>query len=254
MNLLFTICARAGSKGIRGKNTKTFCDRPLLDYTIAAYDLFIRRHAKEYDHIFLAVNTDSEMLLEQMEELHVEYLPIPRAEELAGDAAGKKDVIKDTLQKCEEKLQMTFDVVIDLDLTSPLRTVNDIVGTLNCLLAEPDADISFSVTDARRSPYFNMVERKEDGYYRTVVEAEYTSRQQAPVCYDMNASIYAYARSYLLSNNVFRRKAVIWKMQDTGVLDIDSEEDLELMQVIGKYLSENREGYKELFLWKAEER
>lgn len=253
MNLLFTICARAGSKGVKGKNTKDFCGKPLLTYTIAAYDLFVRRYAKADDSILLAVNTDSELLLKQMDELHVDYLPISREESLAGDVVGKKDVIKDTMLKCEQKLQMCFDVVVDLDLTSPLRTVDDILGTLKSLLEDKDADISFSVTEARRSPYFNMVERKEDGYYRTIAETEYTSRQQAPLCYDMNASIYAYTRSYLLSNAGFKRKAVIWKMQDTGILDIDSEKDLELMEIIGKYLYKNREEYRELFLWKAEE-
>jgi CMP-N,N'-diacetyllegionaminic acid synthase len=36
-------------------------------------------------------------------------------------------------------------------------------------------------------------------------------------------------------------------MADTGILDIDSEEDYELMQVIAKYLFENNEDYKETF-------
>ena len=157
--------------------------------------------------------------------------------------------IKDTLIKCEEQTEKVFDTVIDLDLTSPLRTVEDIKGTLDCLREDQNADIAFSVTNSRRSPYFNMVAQKEDGYYRTVVETKYTTRQQAPVCYDMNASIYAYERKYLLSDNVFERKAVIWNMQDTGVLDIDSEEDLELMEVIAKFLFENREKYREISEW-----
>ena len=36
-------------------------------------------------------------------------------------------------------------------------------------------------------------------------------------------------------------------MTDTGILDIDSEEDYELMQVIAKYLFENNEAFKETF-------
>lgn len=250
MNILFTICARAGSKGVKGKNIKDFCGKPLLAYSIAAYELFLERYTKETDQIQLAVNTDSDILLKQMDELQVPYILIPRETELAGDVVGKKDVIRDTLVKCEQKLQIIFDTVIDLDLTSPLRTVDDIRGTLGSLLENPDADIAFSVTASRRSPYFNMVEQKEDGYYRTVEETEYTSRQQAPVCYDMNASIYAYARSYLLSSAACKRKAVIWKMKDTGVLDIDSEEDLELMEVVGNYLFAKKEEFQELYMWK----
>lgn len=251
MNLLFTICARAGSKGVKGKNVRNFCGKPLLFYTVAAYDLFFKRYAGKTDNFALAVNTDSEMLLTQMDSLYVDYIPVRREAALAGDIVSKKDVIKDTLIKCERELPIVFDVVIDLDVTSPLRTIDDIKGTLDSLMWDRDADIAFSVTDARRSPYFNMVEKKEDGYYRTVKDTAYTTRQQAPVCYDMNASIYAYDRAYLLSDAIFQRKAVVWKMKDTGILDIDSEEDLELMEVIGTYLFENKEEYRELFIWGA---
>lgn len=252
MDILFTICARAGSKGVKGKNTKFFCGQPLLNYTVAAYDLFCKRYGNQYGNIALAVNTDSEILFEQMEALKVGYIAIQREESLAGDIVGKKDVIKDTLLKCEQKIQRVFDTVIDLDLTSPLRTVDDVKGTIDKLLEDQKADISFSVTDSRRSPYFNMVEQKKDGYYRTVVATKYTTRQQAPICYDMNASIYAYNRQYLISDNVIERKATIWKMRDTGVLDIDSEADLELMEVIGRFLFENRKEFREIFTWKTE--
>ncbi len=249
MNLLFTICARAGSKGVKGKNTREFCGKPLLSYTVAAYDLFIRQYGSLYDHICLALNTDSEALLTQMNGLKVPFIEVKREENLAGDVVSKKDVIKDTLKKCEAKEKAIFDVVIDLDLTSPLRRADDVKGTLDKLLADAKADISFSVTNARRSPYFNMVEKKEDGYYRTISQTSYTTRQQAPVCYDMNASIYAYNRKYLLEDNIFERKAVIWNMPDTGILDIDSEEDLELMEVVGRFLFETKSGYQELYTW-----
>ena len=250
MNILFTICARAGSKGVKGKNVRNFCGKPLIYYTVAAYDLFSKRYVKEKDTVVLAINTDSEVLLEQMDNLQVDYISVQREAVLAGDIVSKKDVIKDTLVKCERKLSIVFDTVIDLDLTSPLRTVDDINGTLESLLQDQGADIAFSVTNSRRSPYFNTVDINDDGYYRTVKETVYTTRQQTPECYDMNASIYAYDRAYLLSDTIFQRKAVIWKMKDTGVLDIDSEEDLELMEVIGTYLFEKREGYRELFMWR----
>lgn len=83
-NILVTVCARAGSKGVKGKNTKLFCGRPLAAYTVAAYGLFRQRYQEAYGKMTLAVNTDSELLLQQMDELHTEYLYVPRAESLAG--------------------------------------------------------------------------------------------------------------------------------------------------------------------------
>lgn len=246
MNLLFTICARAGSKGVKGKNTRLFCGYPILAYTVAAYELFCKKYGQK-DHIFMALNTDSELLCQQMELLGTEYIYVRREEELAGDVVSKKDVIKNTLIRCEEKLKQQFDVVVDLDLTSPLRRADDIRGTIDTLLADKNADIAYSVTGARRSPYFNMVSEKENKYFGTVIAAQFSTRQQTPVCYDMNASIYAYSREYLLGERIYERNALIWKMPDTGVLDIDSEEDLELMEVIGKYFFENKPGYQDVF-------
>lgn len=245
-NILFTICARAGSKGVKGKNTRSFGSRPLAAYTVAACRLFGQRFGTEYENIALAVNTDSELLRQQLDELQAEYIYIPRAEELAGDTVSKKDVIRDTLIKCEERENITFDVVIDLDLTSPLRTVEDIKGTLDELEKNKGADIAYSVAPSRRSPYFNMVAKKEDGYYHTVTETQFTTRQQCPACYDMNASIYAYRRAYTLAEHVLPRKEVVWQMKDTGILDIDSESDYELMQVIAEYFYQKYPAYGEI--------
>lgn len=247
MNILFTICARAGSKGLSGKNTKYFCGKPLANYTLAAFELFKKKYNTEYNDIMLAINTDSDLLLEQVKCTGVKFLFIDRNENLAGDLVAKKDVIRDTLKKCENIKNKKFDVVVDLDLTSPLRKIKDIKGTIESLQNNKEADLAYSVTASRRSPYFNMVTQKKDGYYHTVIESEYVARQEVPVCYDMNASVYAYRRKYLVEDKCcINRKAVIWRMQDTAVLDIDSETDLELMEVIGKYIFEHDEEYRKI--------
>lgn len=236
MNILFTICARAGSKGLKSKNILNFCGEPIVNFTLAAYQLFLNTYKPEYENILLAVNTDSTELIEQINKTSLDYIYIEREENLAGDNIAKIDVIKDTLLKSESVNNIKYDIVIDLDLTSPLRTVEDIKGTLDSLLSCKESDISFSVTESRRSPYFNMVCEKENGYFDKVIEAEYVCRQQVPICYDMNASIYAYRREYLLSKRKGNRKAVIWQMEDTAVLDIDCEADLKLMETIASYL------------------
>ena len=65
------------------------------------------------------------------------------------------------------------------------------------------------------------------------------SRQQAPVFYDVNASIYVFRRDFLANNTtgiLWDGKIGVSKMLDTGVLDIDSEEDFLLMEVIAGHL------------------
>ena len=187
------------------------------------------------------MNTDSSELVEQMDKSGISYVYIAREEELAGDYVSKMSVIKDTLIKVEEQTKKCYDITVDLDLTSPIRTAEDIRGTIEALLADKDADISYSVTESRRSPYFNMVCRKENGYYNTVLKSEFVSRQQVPACFDMNASIYAYRRGYLSEGQASERNAVIWKMPDTAVLDIDSEEDYELLGILMQHFAAKRE-------------
>ena len=247
MNILFTICARAGSKGVKSKNTRDFCGRPILYYTLAAYELFVEKYGNRYDAIELAVNTDSEVLVQQMNQTKIPYCFIQREENLAGDVVSKLDVIRDTLQKVENLTGKQYAITMDLDLTSPLRTVEDLKGTLEAVVNDKEADISFSVTESRRSPYFNMVCKKDDGYYNTIIQSEFVSRQQVPECYDMNASIYGYRREYLLSGRKMDRKSVIWKMKDTAVLDIDSEEDYELLGVLVHYFVQKDEKIKEVY-------
>ena len=96
MNILFTLCGRAGSKGVRGKNARDFMDIPLCWYSIAGIALYIQRFKTEKDNIDIVLNTDSEDLIKLVEK--VKELPIVvlrRDESLAGDKVPKVAVILD---------------------------------------------------------------------------------------------------------------------------------------------------------------
>lgn len=234
MNILFTICARKGSKGLKNKNISNFLGYPICYYTLSAYQLFKNLHT-EYN-CSLALNTDSEELVEQVSKFGEAFVHIKRSEELAGDRVGKIDVIRDTYKKIGAK----HDIVIDLDLTSPLRKVSDIKGVLNELLNNEDAELSFSMTTSRRSPYFNQVRKFENGFYKPVNYTGAVARQEVPSVYDMNASIYAYRHSFLSKQGkLFDANAVAYEMKDTAVLDIDNPEDKELMEILAEYFFKN---------------
>ena len=114
-------------------------------------------------------------------------------------------------------------------------------------LANPQAGLVFSGCPSRRNPYFNMVKEEKDGSVTKVIESPFTARQQAPAVYDLNASIYVFDAEFLKNNttgNIWEADWVLYQMKDTAVLDIDSEEDFEMMQVIGSYLFEKVEGFK----------
>ena len=252
MNILFTICARAGSKGVKNKNIRSINGLPLVYYTLAAYKLFVENNKDKYGSIDLAINTDCTELIKQVSQTEIKHFHILRKEPLAGDFVSKIEVIKDTLSEMEEQNKHNidrYDLIIDLDLTSPLRRDNDIEGVLNKLLENETFDVTFSVAESRRSPYFNIVSQKDDGSCKLAIESEYISRQQAPKCYDMNASIYVYRREFLIEKDpqkVLDGKAACFEMIDTAVLDIDSEHDLELILMLSKFFYESNEAMRKV--------
>lgn len=250
MNILFTLCGRAGSKGVKGKNARDFLDIPLVWYSMANIAMYIEKYASKEDNVKVVLNTDSESLMELVKK--VKALPVTilrRDESLAGDRVPKVAVILDCLNRGEKEFGCKFDMVVDLDITSPLRTVEDVKNAIDRKAQRSEVDVVYSVAHSRRNPYFNMV-KEENGFFCKAIPSNFTTRQEAPVFYDMNASIYAYSPKTLREKEqatFFNSGCDAVVMFDTGILDIDSEEDYELMQVIAKYMFEKKEEFKAVF-------
>jgi len=245
MNILFTICGRAGSKGIKNKNISIFCGKPLVYYTISEIDLFVKAHPEiKYD---IVVSSDSAELMELVSDNKMQNIEkIIRDASLGGDEVGKIDVIRDCMKRMQDRKGYYYDLIVDLDITSPLRTVQDLEKVIKRHV-EKKADVTTTVTACRRNPYFNQVKRVEKGV-KKVIESNFTARQQAPEIFDMNASIYAYNPAYLMTGNgVLEGYCEIVEMYDTAVLDLDHKNDFELMEVIGKYLFESKEEFRRVY-------
>lgn len=244
MKILFTICGRAGSKGIKNKNIRDFLGKPLPLYTLAAIRLYLDRHpGVEAD---VALNTDSPELIEILTGTDLgEVIPVYRKEELAGDRVAKRDVIVDTLFQMEEKQQKTYNIVVDLDITSPLRTVADIENLIE-KIEKTGCDVVFSAVPSRRNPYFNMVKKGEQGYVRALA-SNFVTRQEAPEMFDMNASMYAYDAAHLKAGKgVLEGYNEMIEMYDTGILDLDHVHDFELMEAIAAHLYKIRSEFGEI--------
>lgn len=226
MNRLCTICARAGSKGVVGKNLRLLHGKPLIAYSIQqakASGLFQA----------IAVDSDSEQILETAREWGADY-QIRRPDELATDKAAKLPAIRHCVIETEKLTGQTFDVIIDLDATSPLRIPQDILQCVH-LLEERGVSNVITGAPARRSPYFNLVEVDEDGIVQLSknLDKPVVRRQDAPQCYDMNASIYAWTRkSLLFGTTLFNPDTLIHVMPEERSIDIDSELDFRIVEMI----------------------
>jgi N-acylneuraminate cytidylyltransferase/CMP-N,N'-diacetyllegionaminic acid synthase len=226
MTRICTICARGGSKGVKNKNIRDLHGQPLISYSI--------QQAKKsglFDCI--VVSSDSDDILASAGKWGADHL-IKRPEELATDQAAKLPVIQHCFIEAERITGRTFGVIVDLDATSPLRSPEDIV---QCVKLLEERGVSNVITGApsRRSPYFNLVELDEFGVARLskTLDTPVVRRQDAPKCYDMNASIYVWKRETLLnSSSIFNNDTLLHAMPENRSIDIDSELDFEFVELI----------------------
>lgn len=224
--VLCTICARGGSKGVANKNVRVLAGSPLICHTV--------RQAIEaglFEHVVLS--TDADEITRAAVGCGAEAF-FRRPADLATDGAAKLPVIRHALEESERHFGTRFEIVVDLDVTSPLRLVSDIVGALDALL---DGDFHNIVTGAtaRRSPYFNLVERQRDGTFQVAKRTDppLVRRQDSPPCFDMNASIYVWWREVLRANNgLFAGKTGLYVMPEERSIDIDSELDFEIVEFL----------------------
>lgn len=227
-SLLITICARGGSKGIPGKNIKILNGIPLLHYTLR---LALKIQQKYNADIQLS--TDSENILRSALELgySTNYL---RPAELASDIAGKIPTIQHALTYAETLNKKQYKYVLDLDVTSPLRTLRDIERAYERISEIKNALNIFSVSQASRNPYFNMVELGDDGFVNLVkYNGDIKSRQQAPPVYDMNASFYIYRRSFF--NSGFQVSTTPFSLafiMSHHCFDLDEPRDFRVMEIL----------------------
>lgn len=223
-NILITICARGGSKGIPGKNIKLVGDKPLIGYTIAVAQNVAAKYEAD-----IILSTDSEEIKRVCAGLGLES-DYTRPDYLANDTCGKPDAIKDAMLYAERANGKRYDYVVDLDVTSPIRTTRDIEESIRMLKDVPEALTIFSVNPCARNPYFNMVEEKADGFYGVVLGGKYKTRQSAPKVYDMNASIYVYRRAALDCGNpkAVTDRSLVYVM-DHICFDLDEPSDYDYL-------------------------
>ena len=225
-NVLCTICARGGSKGVKNKNIKKLSGKPLIAYTIEQ-----AQASGLFDHI--VISTDSDDIAKVAKKYGAEVF-FQRSAEMASDTAGKLDVIKDAFIRSETYYNKQYDYLIDLDATAPLRSIDDIKDSFTQFLKD-DNDNLITAMPSRRSPYFNLVEVTNNGKVSLSkkLDSSIVRRQDAPKSYDMNASIYIWKRDTILNENtLFLEKTGLYVMPEERSIDIDTELDFEFVEFL----------------------
>lgn len=235
MNVTCVIGARGGSKGLTGKNSRPLLGKPLIAWSI--------EHAIECQEITrVIVSTDSDDIADVARSYGAE-VPFMRPAALANDTAAKWSVWQHALESCDRHYPDPIDLFVDLDCTSPLRDVEDISKAIAQFRAS-DVDAVFSVCDARKNPYFNMLETV-DGYLRICKSLPHAvvRRQDAPKVYEHVASIYVLSPAYLRSGTgLLSGRTQGYDIGASKSLDIDSQFDFELIEFLMRKRQEATRG------------
>ena len=149
MNILCTICARKGSKGLKNKNIANLKGKPLVLHTLD--------QAKKLKFLKdIVVSTDSKIIQKIVGNNYSWFL---RPVKISGSKSSKIEVIRHAIIQAEKKNNYKYDLIIDLDVTSPLRTIGDITNSFKQFKKKKINNL-FSVSEPRKNPYFNIIEYK----------------------------------------------------------------------------------------------
>ncbi len=225
--ILITICARGGSKGLKNKNIKLLNNVPLIVYSINL--------AKEFSKIYksdIAISSDSQEILKIASKngLSTKYT---RPKSLSGNNVGKIETIEHLILYEENYKNKKYDFILDLDVTSPLRNLNDLISAYKKLIKNREALNLFSVNNCSKNPYFNMIEVGGNDYVHLVKKGKFLTRQSAPKVYELNASFYFYRRLFfnLKNKHVITEKSIMYEISHI-CFDIDNLVDFEFMNYL----------------------
>lgn len=219
------IGARKGSKGVPGKNTRPIHGKPLIDWSLDQLLLSPRVGA-------VVVSTDDAALRDHALAKGAVDIGL-RPAHLATDTAGKWGVWQHALAEAEARLGPA-EAFLDLDCTAPLRLPEDIDGALDLFFAERP-DMVMSVCEARKNPYFNLVEPDATGalHVSKPLPGGVVARQQAPVVWEHVGAVYVVAPEYLKrSGGLYEGRVIPFQVPSERGLDIDTEFDFRVVEFL----------------------
>lgn len=225
------VFARGGSKGIKGKNIKDFCGKPLLAWAIEA-----GFSSGMLDCV--VVSTDSPEIAKVARSCGART-PFLRPEELARDTSPEFLAWRHAVSFLRESGE-DFDTFVSLPATAPLRTAEDVRACIN-KYEEGGCDLLLTCHEASRHPMFNMYRESEKGrvciYDKT--DPPVIRRQDAPRIFDGTTMAYISSPDFIMSHfGIWEGKVGYAEFPRERAIDIDDELDFK----IAEYLMKERLG------------
>lgn len=238
MTLLVHVPARGGSKGLGGKNLREVNGRSLVARAVDVGRGFLQRCGTDG---LVLVDTDDERIAEEGRRCGAD-VPFLRPAALAADETPTLDTVLHAVDRLGA-LGTTVDVVVLLQPTSPLRSVDDVLGCWRVF--DPASRPSVVSVVAVTHPPELTVRLAADGVVRWAFGAPPSGvrRQDLPPAYRPNGAVYIDAVKFLRERGSFvvEGETVGVPMPAERSVDVDDELDLAVAEALSARLEAGRD-------------
>lgn len=214
------IPARGGSKRVPGKNLRVVSGHPLLAHTVL--------HALRSDTIdTVCVSTDSDEVAEVAKSYGARV--VRRPDEISSDTSTSESAVLHALDVIEKEDSTSYDAVVMLQCTSPVRCSGDIDNAVRQFRSN-EADSLLSACPAK-----HFLWRNSDGV-GTPINYDYENRprsQDVESQYQENGSIYITKIALLRAKQCrLGGRISVYKMDFWSSFELDNEDDFALVDWI----------------------
>ena len=225
------IPARGGSKGLKLKNLRKVCGKPLIYYPIIA-----AKKSKVCDKIL--VSTDSKIIAREAQKIGAE-VPFLRKKNFSGDFVTTEKTLQNALLESEKFYKTRFDICVFLTCTNLFRQTSWITKAVNILKKNKNIDSAFSVHGFYKHIWHKVGKRyvKVSKWMHT-----YTSRQLGQKLLREDTGLASATRSkfWRVGKRIGKKVEFIINEDPFTGIDIHSEKDLYMAEMAMRYLKKNK--------------
>ena len=219
--------ARSGSKGIKNKNLIKFNKKPLISWAIQD-----SINSKLINKTF--VSTDC-LKIARVAKKAGATIPFIRPKKLSTSTSPEYLSWHHAINFLKDQKDLP-DLFVSVPCTAPLRTSKDLDNMISLYLKEK-ADFVVGICDSHRSPYFNLMKKKNNNLVLfSNLKKKVFRRQDTPKTFDLTTFAYIAKPNYILNkSNFYLGKARGYYISEKyRSIDIDTLDDLEYAEFLNK--------------------
>jgi CMP-N,N'-diacetyllegionaminic acid synthase len=223
------IPARAGSKGIPGKNMQLIGGKPMIQFTMEA--------ALASSGLGITiVSTDDPKVKELAIKIGIN-VPFTRPRNLSTDVAGSSDVLVHALEWYKSNNNQYPNNIVLLQPTSPFRSANDIEQAVKLFINSRKKRL-ISACELMQQPNDCLIQNDDGSYKRIEVGlkiSKHTGRQAFSDAIFIDGAIYiSNVDEFLKTGDIIGEDSEVMMLPQSHTIDIDTPFDLELARSMYK--------------------